>query len=251
MLSATTRPTSGTSSNCSTLASMIASTGRSGARSLAVASPTWAEIPRPYGKRTDIRVLGLFQRREHVACQLVGHALQAGDGVLQAQPVQVGQVRITLPSTSWSTSFSPRPSMSMARRWAIQDRVLALGGAEAPRAAVIGLAFLAHHRHGTDRQWRGMVNMRPVAVPLVRHDGYGHTRITSPAQRHDHRVAHRYVCASPWSSLWSVALVTVAPPTNTGASLATGVSLPVRPTCPPSSASPGPELCATAGAARA
>jgi hypothetical protein len=32
-------------------------------------------------------------------------------------------------------------------------------------------------------------------------------------------------------SLCSVALVTVTPPTNTGASLATGVSLPVRPTC--------------------
>ncbi len=28
-----------------------------------------------------------------------------------------------------------------------------------------------------------------------------------------------------------MALVTVTPPTNTGASLATGVSLPVRPTC--------------------
>ncbi len=32
-------------------------------------------------------------------------------------------------------------------------------------------------------------------------------------------------------SLCRVALVTVTPPTNTGASLATGVSLPVRPTC--------------------
>ena len=33
------------------------------------------------------------------------------------------------------------------------------------------------------------------------------------------------------SSLCKVALVTVTPPTNTGASFATGVSLPVRPTC--------------------
>ncbi len=33
------------------------------------------------------------------------------------------------------------------------------------------------------------------------------------------------------SSLCSVALRTVVPPTNTGSSLATGVSLPVRPTC--------------------
>ncbi len=32
------------------------------------------------------------------------------------------------------------------------------------------------------------------------------------------------------SSLCSVALLTVVPPTNTGSSLATGVSLPVRPT---------------------
>ena len=54
--------------------------------------------------------------------------------------------------------------------------------------------------------------------------------ITSPARRtitvSPMRTSLRWIS----SSLCSVALLTVVPPTNTGSSLATGVSLPVRPT---------------------
>ncbi len=54
--------------------------------------------------------------------------------------------------------------------------------------------------------------------------------ITSPARR---TITVSPTCTSlrrTSSSLWSVALVTVTPPTNTGFSRATGVSAPVRPT---------------------
>jgi hypothetical protein len=54
--------------------------------------------------------------------------------------------------------------------------------------------------------------------------------ITSPARRTITVSPTRTSLRRASSSLCSVALVTVTPPTNTGASRATGVSLPVRPT---------------------
>jgi hypothetical protein len=55
--------------------------------------------------------------------------------------------------------------------------------------------------------------------------------ITSPARRTMTVSPTRTSLRRASSSLCSVALVTVTPPTKIGASLATGVSLPVRPTC--------------------
>ena len=76
--------------------------------------------------------------------------------------------------------------------------------------------------------------------------------ITSPARRTITVSPTRTSLRRASSSLCSVALVTVTPPTNTGASLATGVSLPVRPDlhvdglAPSVSCSCAGYLCATA-----
>jgi hypothetical protein len=65
--------------------------------------------------------------------------------------------------------------------------------------------------------------------PLLGNDGddFGN-HVTGPA--HDHRIADPDILAPTSSSLCSVALVTVTPPTKTGFSRATGVIAPVRPT---------------------
>ena len=55
--------------------------------------------------------------------------------------------------------------------------------------------------------------------------------ITSPALRTETVSPIRTSLRLTSSSLCKVALVTVTPPTSTGASLATGVIAPVRPTC--------------------
>ena len=54
--------------------------------------------------------------------------------------------------------------------------------------------------------------------------------MTSPARCSTTRSPTRAPSRSISSALWSVALVTTTPPTVTGASRATGVSAPVRPT---------------------
>jgi hypothetical protein len=48
---------------------------------------------------------------------------------------------------------------------------------------------------------------------------------------HDHRVADAHILAPRLGLVVQVALVTVTPPTKTGARRATGVIAPVRPTC--------------------
>ncbi|MDT4855995.1 hypothetical protein FQZ97_903700 [compost metagenome] len=75
-----------------------------------------------------------------------------------------------------------------------------------------------------------MVN---TSVPSGRFSGSTATTsgITSPARRTITVSPTRTSLRRASSSLCRVALVTVTLPTNTGASLATGVSLPVRPTC--------------------
>ena len=79
-------------------------------------------------------------------------------------------------------------------------------------------------------QLRGMVNGvgSPTRLSTSTETTSG---ITSPARRTTTVSPTRTSLRRASSSLCSVALVTVTPPTNTGASLATGVSLPVRPTC--------------------
>ncbi len=54
--------------------------------------------------------------------------------------------------------------------------------------------------------------------------------ITSPALRTMTVSPGRTSLTATWSWLWSVAIATVEPPTNTGSSTANGVVRPVRPT---------------------
>ena len=66
------------------------------------------------------RVLLARARRRGSGGRLLAHPLQAGEG----RPRRAGRGRpgvLTSPlSTSWSISFVPRPSMSIASRWAYQ-----------------------------------------------------------------------------------------------------------------------------------
>ena len=140
----------------------------------------------------------------------------------------------TMPaSTSWSTSLSPRPSMSSARRLAkCSSACLRCAGHTRPpvqRAiASSGRRTMAEPHSG---QCVGHHELARVARPLLRH------RRARPAGSRRRRGARRRCrrCAGRLrrisSSLCSVTLVTVVPPTNTGSRRATGVIAPVRPTC--------------------
>ena len=96
-----------------------------------------------------------------------------------------------------------------------------------PSSRVIALPQTGHLpcRRSTmlnrDPRW----DFSPVACTTPTTSG-----ITSPARRTITVSPMRTSLRSISSWLCSVALLTVVPPTNTGASLATGVSLPVRPT---------------------
>ena len=77
-----------------------------------------------------------------------------------------------------------------------------------------------------------MVGNTHGAVPSGRSASTGPTTsgITSPALRTMTVSPGRTSFAATWSWLWSVAMPTVEPPTNTGSSTANGVVRPVRPT---------------------
>jgi hypothetical protein len=109
--------------------------------------------------------------------------------------------------------------------------LLALRGAEqAAAAAVVHAAALAQRRAAAHRALP-----RHAEVGHVGRAGWPGTRpttsgITSPARRTITVSPTRTPLRRSSNRLCSVALLTVVPPTNTGSSLATGVSLPVRPT---------------------
>ena len=136
-------------------------------------------------------------------------------------------------STSWSTSFSPRPSMSIARRLA-KWRIASLRCAGQPRPAVQRVAACPstrtagapHTGHSSGISNTGASGARLSGSTARRTCG-----ITSPARRTTTRSPTRTSLRVISSWLWRVALVTVTPPTNTGSSRATGVRDPVRPTC--------------------
>ncbi len=155
-------------------------------------------------------------------------------------------------STSWSTSFSPIPSISIARREAkCSNACLRCAAQNSPpvqRATASSSCRTTAESH--TGHLPGMTNLRAFAgrfsAMVITTSG-----ITSPARRTTTVSPIRTSLRFSSSSLCSVALVTVAPPTNTGLSRATGVSAPVRPTCTSMSstsvvASSAGNLCATA-----
>ena len=114
----------------------------------------------------------------------------------------------------------------------MQDRLLALRGAEQAAACSDGRCrpsrartALPHTGHCARHAEVGHVAVR--AAPATRPTTSG---ITSPARRTITVSPTRTSLRRSSNTLCSVALLTVVPPTNTGSSLATGVSLPVRPT---------------------
>ena len=163
-------------------------------------------------------------------------------------------MRTSPPSTSWSTSLSPRPSMSMrAARGEVQQRLLALRRAEEPAGAARDRLVLVRGRPpsrtpGTCRASRTSRAFVRGAVPRTTRDDL---RDHVAGAAHDDRVADFQMSLRRISSsLCSVALVTVSPPTNTGFSRATGVSAPVRPTWTSMSCELGGRLLAPGTCAR-
>ena len=148
-----------------------------------------------------------------------------------------GSVRTRPASTSWSTSLSPRPSMSIARRRRsagspacaapAQNRPPVQRQSTSPSSRAIALPHTGHLPPQALVEVEGLADVGRAPLQHHARPPRGSRRrrgARSPCRR----------CARPCgavsSSLCSVALLTVVPPTNTGSSLATGVSLPVRPT---------------------
>ena len=146
-------------------------------------------------------------------------------------------MRVTTPrSTSWSMSFSPRPSTSNASRvakwrseprsWAVQETLLGQ------------TIFLASPAARISRRSTGVPQTGQVAGNTVTGRSSCPSSGTRASTRGMTSPARLTITVSPTrrsrsrtkSSLCSVALVTVTPPTRTGASRATGVIAPERPT---------------------
>ena len=134
-------------------------------------------------------------------------------------------------STSWSISLLPRPSISSARREA-KCRSASLRCAGQNRPPVQRATASPSTRSTSESQighLRGRTTLRAsggrFSTMTLTISG-----MTSPARRITtvSPMCTSLRCTS--SMLCSVALLTVTPPTNTGSSLATGVSAPVRPT---------------------
>ena len=155
-------------------------------------------------------------------------------------------------STSWSTSLSPSPSISRARRLAkCNNACLRCAGQNSPplqrHIASSGCLETCAPHTG---QVRGILNSR-TSTGRRSSRTRATSGMTSPARRTLTVSPMRISLRRNSSSLCSVALVTVTPPTNTGARRATGVNAPVRPTCTSMSrtvvnASSAGNLCARA-----
>ena len=136
-------------------------------------------------------------------------------------------------ATSWSMSFSPRPSMSIASRWANQRiHSLSWSGQRRGRvgAAEVDLARLAARpgRRSSGRSWG---RRRDCSVPSR---ASASTRTTwgmiSPAFSITTVSPTRMSLRAISSALCRLARLTVVPASGTGVRSATGVSLPVLPT---------------------
>ena len=84
--------------------------------SLAVASPTW-RMPKPNKKRGRV-VCFDFSSASTIFCADFSAMRSNAASAVRPSLYKSGNVRITLASTNCSTSLSPRPSTSTARRWA-------------------------------------------------------------------------------------------------------------------------------------
>ncbi len=230
MLCASTGPTSATSCSAASSAAMSASSRpKCRASSFAVASPTW-RIPRAKMNRASVVLRLLSMAATTLAADFSAMRSSSPSAATPSLYRSAG-VRTMCPPTSCSTSFSPRPSMSMARRPAKCSSACATwaGQTRPPEQRAIvssGRRTTAEPHSG---HFFGSANSR---VPCGRFSFTTRTisGITSPARRTITVSPTRTSLRRTSSSLCSVALVTVTPPTNTGFRRATGVSAPVRPT---------------------
>ena len=131
--------------------------------------------------------------------------------------------------TKRSMFFSPKNSMSMAARpTKCSMRPLTWRGQ--PKLTQKVAAAPSSRRSGWPHTGQRRGNAHG-AEPSGRAEGTDLTTsgITSPARRTITVSPGRTSLAATWSSLWRVAVVTVTPPTNTGARRAKGVAWPDGP----------------------
>ncbi len=189
-------------------------------------------MPSANTNRASVVSLALRDRRDDVAGGLFRHPRQRGQ-LLHRQPVDVGR-RAHDPGVDQRVDELVAQALDVHRPPAreVQQRLLALRRADEPAGAARDrLVGQAHDRRPALGACASASRRRarPAAACPARR--------ARPRESRRRRGARSRVSPT-WtslrrtsSSLCSVALVTVTPPTNTGASRATGVSAPVRPTC--------------------
>ena len=150
--------------------------------------------------------------------------------VLASRENKSATSRTSSASTSCSMSRSPRPSMSRALReakWRIDSLRCA------PQTSPPLQRISTSPSFSTEEPQTGQCNGATIGLGLGLTDpGTPLTTfgITSPALRITTSSPIRIPRRATSSMLCSVVLLTVTPPTKTGASRATGVMVPVRPT---------------------
>ena len=200
-------------------------------KSLAVTMPTW-RMPSPNRKRAGSKPTPRLDRGEQIVDRLLLPALAPDQ--LAAMRLAGGRCRpgrCSQPSSTNSTMlFSPSPSMSIAPRDTKCLQPLdPLRRADQPAgAADVDLALLGDRfATGIPGNGRG----RRKAARFSSRVRFSTTcGMTSPARWMRTRSPTRRPSRAISSRLWSVTLATITPPTPTGFSRPTGVSLPVRPT---------------------
>ncbi|MCY1200314.1 hypothetical protein D9M72_117430 [compost metagenome] len=248
---ATTGPTSGTADSASSSASMMASMlPKWRATSRAVVSPTW-RMPSANSSLASpgVRAFSMAATRLSADFWPMRSSPTSSSG---RSPYRSASVLTRPLSTSWSTSFSPRPSISSALRLAACQSVC-LRWAPQNRPPVQRAMVSSSRRSMAEPQTGQAVGMTNSRASSGRFSSTGASTsgITSPARRTMTVSPMRTSLRRISSSLCSVAFVTVTPPTNTGFRRATGVMAPVRPTWTSMSssvvvASSAANLCASA-----
>ena len=134
-------------------------------------------------------------------------------------------------STRSSTSLSPKPSISIALREAkclIASFICAPQNKPPEHRATASPSARWTDDWQTGQRIGNSINL--ASKGLFSTTTFAICGITSPARRMITISPIRRPKRSISSRLWSVALLTVTPPTKTGSSLATGVIAPVLPT---------------------
>jgi hypothetical protein len=159
-----------------------------------VVSPTW-RMPSAYRKRASVVCLLLSSAATRLAALL--SAMRSSAASLATPSLySSGSVRIRPPSTSWSTSLSPRPSMSIARRpakcssaclrCAAQNRPPLQRWSMPPRSRRRALPHTGH--------WPRHAEVGHVGRRAARHPAH-HLGDHVAGTAHDHRVAHAHALA--------------------------------------------------------